>query len=412
MRRLEAQTHTTGARFSTASTTVSPGLRRFNALGQLTRFVIIGAALATIAGAAVGWAIDSQVTQIVLGQVVVRATDHVALVILNHVTEADFEPPYPQAKLDDLGARLMPLLARARGEGSRVLRVNLFAPDGTIIYSDLASLRGRVLSPRTRPPLARALAGSAEGEASRPGTTENADLIPFSAVAFETYVPVRRGGEVIGAYELYVDPAPVRQAIQLVWVTLAGGFGLLVLMLLAAAHVIFRRRGRRPGPAGDEFVAVQESGGIDDGAGAVGGLPGIDPQRQDDQKVSNGTSNPGPGYCLTRRELEVVRLMATKRSYGEIAAELVISEETVRTHAKSILHKLRQPDRTCAVAAAVEAGLLNPEGTPGEVTTVTPGSARSYPIRSANSPLISESGSPSIVDRLAGSVEVSGSAHA
>jgi DNA-binding NarL/FixJ family response regulator len=38
--------------------------------------------------------------------------------------------------------------------------------------------------------------------------------------------------------------------------------------------------------------------------------------------------------------------MATSHSYREIARELVVSEETVRTHAKSVLGKLGQHDRT------------------------------------------------------------------
>jgi DNA-binding CsgD family transcriptional regulator len=61
---------------------------------------------------------------------------------------------------------------------------------------------------------------------------------------------------------------------------------------------------------------------------------------------------------LTRRELQVLRLMATSHGYREIATELVVSEETVRSHVKSILRKLRQPGRTRAVVFAVATGIL------------------------------------------------------
>lgn len=65
---------------------------------------------------------------------------------------------------------------------------------------------------------------------------------------------------------------------------------------------------------------------------------------------------------LTARELEVLNCMATLATYREIALELFISEETVRSHAKSILRKLNQPNRESAVNEAIRLGILtNPE---------------------------------------------------
>jgi DNA-binding CsgD family transcriptional regulator len=61
---------------------------------------------------------------------------------------------------------------------------------------------------------------------------------------------------------------------------------------------------------------------------------------------------------LTRREVEILRLLATDRTYREIAHELFLSAETVRSHVKHILRKLQVPDRSHAVAAAVRAGIL------------------------------------------------------
>jgi DNA-binding NarL/FixJ family response regulator len=62
---------------------------------------------------------------------------------------------------------------------------------------------------------------------------------------------------------------------------------------------------------------------------------------------------------LTPREVDILRLMATSHTNREIATQLFVSEETVRTHVKHILRKLAQPDRTQAVIAAVRAGLLD-----------------------------------------------------
>jgi DNA-binding NarL/FixJ family response regulator len=65
-----------------------------------------------------------------------------------------------------------------------------------------------------------------------------------------------------------------------------------------------------------------------------------------------------PVVSLTPRELEVLEWMSTPNTYKQIAAQLSVSEETVRSHAKSILEKMKQPNRAQAVLAAVKMGLI------------------------------------------------------
>ncbi len=69
-----------------------------------------------------------------------------------------------------------------------------------------------------------------------------------------------------------------------------------------------------------------------------------------------------PPHCpavesLSERELEVLRLLATGASSQEIAAALVLSSKTVKTHVSSILAKLEVADRTQAALYAVREGL-------------------------------------------------------
>ena len=63
---------------------------------------------------------------------------------------------------------------------------------------------------------------------------------------------------------------------------------------------------------------------------------------------------------LTKRELEVLRLLAGGRSQREIAAELVLSPRTVGTHIEHILEKLSVRSRSQAIALAYRERLVEP----------------------------------------------------
>jgi LuxR family maltose regulon positive regulatory protein len=68
--------------------------------------------------------------------------------------------------------------------------------------------------------------------------------------------------------------------------------------------------------------------------------------------------SPAPVEPLSTREMQVLRLLATDLSTPEIARELIVSTNTVRTHVKCIYGKLDAHGRIEAVQRARELGLL------------------------------------------------------
>jgi NarL family two-component system response regulator LiaR len=70
-------------------------------------------------------------------------------------------------------------------------------------------------------------------------------------------------------------------------------------------------------------------------------------------------AKPSQDYGLTRREIEILRLMVEGLNNTEIASELTISLSTVKFHVSSVLGKLDATNRVEAVALAVEQNLVS-----------------------------------------------------
>ena len=74
-------------------------------------------------------------------------------------------------------------------------------------------------------------------------------------------------------------------------------------------------------------------------------------------RLQAGEFWPGARLGLTQRESEVLSLMVAGASNRAIAAELVVGEETVKSHVRGIYRKLDVADRAAAVATALREGL-------------------------------------------------------
>jgi DNA-binding NarL/FixJ family response regulator len=111
--------------------------------------------------------------------------------------------------------------------------------------------------------------------------------------------------------------------------------------LVAAVRVVAR---------GDALLAPQVTGRL---------IREFARQRRDRPK-------PAPALAtLTARETEVLQLVAGGLSNAEIAARLVVSEHTVKTHVARVFTKLGLRDRAQAVVLAYESGLVTPGGAAG-----------------------------------------------
>lgn len=124
---------------------------------------------------------------------------------------------------------------------SQILRIKIWAPDGTVVDSDLAVLRGRRFPLSDE--LSRALNGETATDYSSASKDENVFERGLADRFLEIYLPITDAqGEVVGAYEIYEDAAPIEAQItgtrqDVLVIVGAMSLGLFILLWLAFGGV-------------------------------------------------------------------------------------------------------------------------------------------------------------------------------
>ncbi len=173
------------------------------------------------------------------------------------VTGGGFSQIAPERR-DQVNAELSRLVA-----SGNILRIKIWAPDGTVVYSDLPALRSHQFAVRTE--LAESLEGNVATEFSDATAEENVYERGLAARFLEIYLPIRATGsnEVLGAYEIYQDAASIegdiastRQDVLLI----VGAMALLLLGLLFAAFSgtsrLLAQQNRRLRTSDDRFRSL------------------------------------------------------------------------------------------------------------------------------------------------------------
>ncbi|WP_328751428.1 response regulator transcription factor [Streptomyces sp. NBC_00285] len=180
-------------------------------------------------------------------------------------------------------------------------------------------------------------------EASDPGEAVSlaVDLAPDVVLMDLRFEGTRRGSEVADGVEAVRVLAARAPGLPVVMLTSYSGRAEVVRALEAGA----RGYVLKAGPPEDLFRAVRSA--------AVGGM-GLAPEVVGD--LVGQVVSPAPE--LTRREREVIQLMADGHSNRAIADSLYLSEATIKTHLVRVYRKLGVENRAAAVSEAVRRGLL------------------------------------------------------
>jgi diguanylate cyclase (GGDEF)-like protein len=197
-----------------------------------TAVVVIGLLAVYLA-----WTAEGHVQQWSTRLLAAHAIGRLEARILAGVSTGDLNG-LPVSATGPLYQRLSLLFDRAREDGERsLLQANIYAPDGTILFSGQPDRIGRKVLPARVPRLAGALAGTVNTRLLLLNQADDADLTGRYTEVLAIYSPVTRDGEIVAAAELYADLLMIRLARLATWIVVVGPVTLGLLLYVRRRQV-------------------------------------------------------------------------------------------------------------------------------------------------------------------------------
>lgn len=214
------------------------GIQRLGPAGWL----VLGAAAAFLVSGSFASGAETRVRDLMVDRAASRVAEQVQGTLMQVVTREDLEPPYFSNKIEALGARLDGVVDPIRQSSVGLLRLNVIAPDGTVLYSDLPALRGRIRVPES-PLFAEALQGRMGFQLTGLDVLRDSGVTLRDAAALEVFLPVVIGGEVVGVCEVYQEVGGLTAVPPVAWgVAMAGSLSLALGSVLVVAAIGLRRQ--------------------------------------------------------------------------------------------------------------------------------------------------------------------------
>lgn len=210
-------------------------------LGLLSQFTVVGLVAGVGIAAALSWLIETNITDLMLRQMQERAIEHVRFGSMSQVTRADLQPPFTSEGLAGLARRLGPVAESVDVDGESIVRIQLVARDGTIVFSDAIAQQGTAATVLPGSPLEGAFLGRIGAQVTQTAPTPLTTLEPFQGSVLDVYVPFSIDGDVVGAYVIGQSLKPVAPVRPLVWSLVTLGFLTLIIILLVIVHSAARR---------------------------------------------------------------------------------------------------------------------------------------------------------------------------
>jgi diguanylate cyclase (GGDEF)-like protein/PAS domain S-box-containing protein len=201
-----------------------PGLRAI--------VLLVSTAVVLVTAIAVSSSVSDHLRQAAVNEAV-RATESVVLGYLGseEIPAAIANPDGPDAQA--VNHRLEELV-----RAGQILRIKVWTPGGTVAFSDLPDLRGQAFE--LEDDLEAALDGTASTEFVDGSEDENVHERGLAARFLSIYLPVRnQANEVVGAYEMYEDAAPIEADVAATRRDVILFVGAMALALLAMLYVAF-----------------------------------------------------------------------------------------------------------------------------------------------------------------------------